>query len=38
MSRFLSHEKTKAALTEYLAEKILDYSRNLLKLVITLAA
>ncbi|KAG1654284.1 Pericentriolar material 1 protein [Nymphon striatum] len=38
MSRFLSHDKTKAALTEYLAEKILDYSRDLPKLVITSAS
>ncbi|KAG1652800.1 hypothetical protein GQR58_026051 [Nymphon striatum] len=38
MSRFLSHDKTKAALTEYLAEKILDYSRDSPKLVITSAS
>ncbi|KAG1680871.1 Multidrug resistance-associated protein 1 [Nymphon striatum] len=35
MSRFLSHDKTKAALTEYLAEKILEYSRDSPKLMIT---
>ena len=38
MSRFLSHEQTKADLTEYLAEKPLDYSKDSSKLVITSAA
>ena len=38
MSRFLSHEQTKADLTEYLAEKPLDYNKDSSKLVITSAA
>ena len=38
MSRFLSHEQTKADLTEYLAEKTLDYNKDSSKLVITSAA
>ena len=35
MSRFLSHEQTKADLTEYLAKKTLDYNKDSSKLVIT---
>ena len=38
MSRFLSHEQTKADLTEYVAQKTLDYSKDSFKLVITSAA
>ena len=38
MSRFLSHEQTKADLTEYLAEQTLDYNKDSSKLVITSAA
>lgn len=38
MSRFLSHDQTKAALTEYLAEKTLDYNRESSKLVIVSAS
>jgi hypothetical protein len=37
MKRFLSHDKTKAALTDYLADKTLDYSKNASKLVIASA-
>ena len=37
LGRFLSHEKTKSDLTEYLAAKTLEYSKNSLKLVITSA-
>jgi len=35
MSRFLSHDKTKADLTNYLAAKTLEYNRTSHKLVIT---
>lgn len=38
LSRFLSHDETKSHLTEYLAEKILDYNRGSSKLVIVSAA
>ena len=38
MSRFLSHDQTKANLTEYLAEKTLDYNKDSSKLIITSAA
>ena len=38
MIRFLSHEQTTADLTEYLAEKTLDYNKDSSKLVITSAA
>ena len=38
MSRFLSHEQTKADLTEYLTEKTLDYNKDSSKLFITSAA
>lgn len=38
MSRFLSHDKTKADLTEYLARKTLDYSKDSSKLIITSAS
>ncbi|KAH3706897.1 hypothetical protein DPMN_066291 [Dreissena polymorpha] len=38
MGRFLSHEKTKADLTVYLAEATLKYDANSPKLVITSAA
>ena len=38
LSRFLSHDQTKADLTAYLAEKILDYNRDSPKLIITSAA
>ena len=38
MSRFFSHEKTKADLTKYLAEKTLYYSKYSSKLVITSAS
>ena len=37
MSRFLSHEQTKAELTEYLPSKTLDYNKDSSKLVITSA-
>ena len=36
--RFLSHDQTKANLTEYLAEKTLDYNKDSGKLIITSAA
>src|SRR6218665_3288441 len=35
MNRFLSHEKTKADLTNYLAAKILEYNTTAQKMVIT---
>jgi len=35
LSRFLSHKQTKANLTEYLAEKTLDYNKDSPKLIIT---
>ena len=38
MSRFLSHDKTKADLTEYLAVKTLEYSKDSSMLVITSAS
>ena len=38
MSRFLSHEQTKADLTEYLASKTVEYSKNSPKLIIASAA
>lgn len=38
MSRFLSHEKTKADLTGYLAAKTLEYNRASSKLIITSAS
>ena len=38
LSRFLSHDETKANLTEYLAEKTLDYNKDSPKLIITSAA
>ena len=38
MSRFLSHDKRKTDLTEYLAKKTLEYSRSISKLVIALAS
>lgn len=38
MSRFLSHDQTKADLTEYLAQKTLDYNKDSSKLIITSAA
>ena len=38
LSRFLSHDQTKANLTEYLAQKILDYNKDSPKLIITSAA
>jgi len=38
LSRFLSHDQTKANLTEYLAEKTLDYNKDSPKLIITSAA
>ena len=38
MKRFLSHERTKADLTEYLAEKTLEYNKDSSKLVIVCAA
>ena len=38
MSRFLSHEQTKADLTEYSAEKTLNYNKDSSKLVINSAA
>ena len=37
MNRFLSHDQTKADLTEYLADKILEYNKHSPKLVITSA-
>ena len=33
MNRFLSHDKTKADLTDYLAAKILEYNRGSAKLI-----
>lgn len=38
MSRFLSHDQTKANLIEYLAQKTLDFKKDLSKLFITSAA
>jgi len=38
LNRFLSHDQTKANLTEYLAEKTLDYNKDSGKLIITSAA
>ncbi|KAK1887187.1 putative FKBP-type peptidyl-prolyl cis-trans isomerase [Dissostichus eleginoides] len=38
LSRFLSHDQTKADLTEYLAAKILEYNRGSSKLIITSAS
>ena len=38
MGRFLSHDKTKADLTDYLAAKILEYNRESYKLIITSAS
>jgi len=38
LSRFLSHDQTKANLTKYLAEKTLDYNKDSPKLIITSAA
>ena len=38
MSRFLSHEQTKADLTEYLAEKTLEYNKDSSKVIIVSAA
>jgi len=38
LSPFLSHDQTKANLTECLAEKTLDYNKDSLKLIITSAA
>ena len=38
MSRFLSHDKTKADLTNYLAAKTLEYNSTSHKLVITPSA
>ena len=38
LSRFLSHDQTKADLTEYLAEKTLHYNKDSPKLIITSAA
>ena len=38
LSRFLSHDQTKANLTEYLAEKTLKYNKDSPKLIITSAA
>ena len=38
MSRFLSHEKTKADLTSFLAAKILEYNMGSTKLIITSAS
>ena len=35
MKRFLSHDKTKAALADYLAMKVLSYNTDSPKLVIT---
>jgi hypothetical protein len=37
MNRFLSHDQTKAHLTEYLASKTLEYSKNSPTLVIVSA-
>ena len=37
MNRFLSHDRTKAHLTEYLASKTVEYSKNSSKLVIVSA-
>ncbi|KAK5919141.1 hypothetical protein CgunFtcFv8_023060 [Champsocephalus gunnari] len=38
LSRFLSHDQTKADLTDYLAAKILEYNRGSSKLIITSAS
>ena len=38
MSRFLSHDKTKADLTGYLAASILEYNKGSSKLIITSAS
>ncbi len=38
LSRFLSHNQTKSDLTEYLAEKILEFNKDSSKLIITSAA
>ena len=38
MSRFLSHDQTKADLTEYLAEKTLEYNRDSTKVVVVSAS
>jgi len=38
MSRFLSHEKTKADLTSYIAAKVLEYNMGAAKLIITSAS
>ena len=38
MSRFLSHDKTKADLTDYLAAKTLEYNRGSSELIITSAS
>ena len=38
MSRFLSHDKTKADLTEYLAARTLEYNKHSSKVVITSAS
>ena len=38
LNRFLSHDQTKANLTEYLADKTLNYNKDSLKLIITSAA
>ncbi|KAK5890935.1 hypothetical protein CesoFtcFv8_014409 [Champsocephalus esox] len=38
LSRFLSHDQTKADLTDYLAAKILEYNRGSAKLIITSAS
>jgi len=38
LSRFLSHDQTKASLIEYLTEKTLDYNKDSLKVIITSAA
>jgi len=38
MSRFLSHEKTKADLVDYLANKTLEYNRNSDKVIVVSAS
>ncbi len=38
MSRFLSHDQTKADLTDYLAEKTLEYNRDSTKVVVVSAS
>lgn len=38
LSRFLSHNKTKSDLTEYLANKTLEYNKRSSKLIITSAS